>query len=70
MGAQAQAIGEGLARYFIGDAMRSLDYLASRADVDGLRIGAAGCSGRGALTRFTGGLDPRLRNNRACRRTR
>jgi hypothetical protein len=53
MGAQVQSIGEGRARYFIGDAMRSLDYLASRADVDGLRIGAAGCSGRGALTRFT-----------------
>jgi len=38
--------------------MHVLDYLASRADVDGLRIGAAGCSGRGALTTFTGGLDP------------
>ena len=61
MGAQAQLIGEGLARYFIWDAMRSLDYLASRSDVDASRIGAAGCSGGGALTTFTGALDSRLK---------
>jgi dienelactone hydrolase len=61
MGAQALLIGEGLARYFVWDAMRSLDYLASRSDVDASRIGAAGCSGGGALTTFTGGLDPRLK---------
>jgi hypothetical protein len=61
MGAQTQLIGQGLARYFIWDAMRSLDYLASRPDVDASRIGAAGCSGGGALTTFTGALDPRLK---------
>ncbi|MES2221377.1 MAG: acetylxylan esterase [Acidobacteriota bacterium] len=61
MGAQTQLIGEGLARYFIWDAMRSIDYLASRPDVDATRIGAAGCSGGGALTTFTGGLDRRLK---------
>jgi hypothetical protein len=61
MGAQAQLIGRGLSRYFIWDAMRSLDYLSSRPDVDASRIGAAGCSGGGALTTFTGALDPRLK---------
>jgi Acetyl xylan esterase (AXE1) len=61
MGAQAQLIGEGLARNFIFDAMRSLDYLASRPDVDASRIGASGCSGGGALTTFLGGLDPRVK---------
>ena len=61
MGAQAQLIGEGLSRYFIWDAERSIDYLVSRRDVDGSRIGAAGCSGGGALTTFVGGLDPRLK---------
>ena len=61
MGAQALLIGQGLARYFIWDAMRSLDYLASRPEVDATRLGAAGCSGGGALTTFTGGLDPRLK---------
>jgi cephalosporin-C deacetylase-like acetyl esterase len=61
MGAQAQLIGQGLARYFIWDAMRSIDYLASRPDVDASHIGASGCSGGGALTTFMGGLDPRLK---------
>jgi len=61
MDAQAQLIGQGLARYFLWDAMRSLDYLASRPDVDSSRIGAAGCSGGGALTTFIGGLDSRVK---------
>jgi dienelactone hydrolase len=61
MGAQALLIGQGLARYFVWDAMRSLDYLTSRPEVDATRLGAAGCSGGGALTTFTGGLDPRLK---------
>ena len=60
-GAQAQLVGEGLARYFIWDAKRSIDYLVSRQDVDASRIGAAGCSGGGALTTFIGALDPRIK---------
>jgi dienelactone hydrolase len=59
--AQSRLIGFGLARYFIWDAMRSLDYLASRPDVDASRIGAAGCSGGGALTTFIGALDARVK---------
>ena len=61
MDAQSGLIGQGLARYFIWDAMRSLDYLTSRADVDVSRIGAAGCSGGGALTAFIGALDSRIK---------
>jgi len=61
MGAQTMLLGQGLARYFIFDAMRSLDYLAGRPDADASRMGAAGCSGGGALTTFLGGLDPRLK---------
>jgi cephalosporin-C deacetylase-like acetyl esterase len=60
-GEQAKLVGEGLPRYFIWDAMRSLDYLASRLDVDASRIGAAGCSGGGALTTFIGALDERVK---------
>ncbi len=59
--AQSQLIGRGLARYFIWDAMRSFDYLSSRPDVDASRIGAAGCSGGGALTTFIGALDARIK---------
>jgi cephalosporin-C deacetylase-like acetyl esterase len=60
-GAQADLAGEALARYFIWDAKRSIDYLVSRPDVDAQRLGAAGCSGGGALTTFIGALDSRLR---------
>ncbi len=59
--AQVQLLWQGLARYFIWDAMRSLDYLVSRPEVDASRIGAAGCSGGGALTTFIGALDPRVK---------
>ena len=60
-GAQSILIGEGVGRYFIWDAKRALDYLSSRPDVDPTRIGAAGCSGGGALTTFIGALDPRVK---------
>ncbi len=60
-GAQSILIGESVARYFIWDAKRALDYLVSRPDVDAARIGAAGCSGGGALTTFIGALDPRVK---------
>jgi cephalosporin-C deacetylase-like acetyl esterase len=61
MGAQSMLIGESVARYFIWDAKRALDYLVSRPDVDAERLGAVGCSGGGALTAFIGALDPRLK---------
>src|SRR5207245_8018337 len=60
-GAQAILVGESVARYFIWDAKRALDYLVSRPDVDSTRLGAAGCSGGGALTTFIGALDQRLK---------
>jgi cephalosporin-C deacetylase-like acetyl esterase len=60
-GAQSILIGEVVGRYFIWDAMRALDYLVGRPDVDDTRIGAAGCSGGGALTTFLGALDPRIK---------
>jgi len=60
-GAQSLLIGEGAARFFIWDAKRGIDYLVSRPDVDSTRLGAAGCSGGGALTTFIGAMDPRLK---------
>ena len=60
-GAQAMLIGQSVARYFIFDAMRALDYLVSRREVDAERIGAAGCSGGGNVTTFVSALDPRIK---------
>ena len=60
-GAQSILIGESVARYFIWDAKRALDYLVSRPEVDRARLGAVGCSGGGALTTFIGALDPRIK---------
>src|SRR5712691_1569403 len=60
-GAQSILIGESVARYFIWDAKRAVDYLISRPDVDAARIGCAGCSGGGATTALIGALDPRIK---------
>ncbi len=60
-GGQAILAGESVARYFIWDAKRALDYLVSRPEVDAARLGAVGCSGGGALTAFIGALDPRIK---------
>jgi hypothetical protein len=59
--AQSWLLGQGVARYFIWDATRSLDYLAGRPEVDAERLGAVGCSGGGALTTYIGALDPRIK---------
>jgi hypothetical protein len=60
-GAQSLLIGQSVARYFIKDAMRALDYLLSRPDVDPNRVGAAGCSGGGCLTTYIAALDSRIK---------
>ena len=60
-GAQSLLIGQSVARDFIWDAKRALDYLVSRPEVDATRVGAAGCSGGGALTAFIAALDARLK---------
>ncbi len=56
----AMLVGQNIARYFINDSMRGIDYLIARPDVDAKRIGALGCSGGGTSTAYLGALDPRL----------
>ncbi len=53
-------VGRNTARYRIWDAMRSIDYLVSRPEVDPKRIGMTGCSGGGTLTSYTMALDDRV----------
>ncbi len=60
-GAQAQLVGLSVARYFIWDSVRSIDYLESRPEVDQDRIGAGGCSGGGCQTTYIAALDPRVK---------
>ena len=54
-------IGDSIARYMVNDAMRGVDYLTSRKDVDGSRIGAFGCSGGGTMTAYFAALDDRVK---------
>ena len=42
------------------DCVRSIDYLISRPEVDGARIGLTGCSGGGTQTTFTATVDDRI----------
>lgn len=58
---QPMLIGDHLSRYFVNDGMRGVDYLLSRPEIDGARIGAFGCSGGGTDTAYLTALDPRIK---------
>jgi dienelactone hydrolase len=58
---QTLLIGDHVSRYFIWDAMRGIDYLASRRDVNTGEIGAFGCSGGGTVTAYLAALDNRVK---------
>jgi cephalosporin-C deacetylase-like acetyl esterase len=58
---QAMLTGNHIARYFIEDAMRGIDFLRGRPDIDATRIGAMGCSGGGTVTAYLAALDPRVK---------
>ncbi len=61
LGARSILIGQSVARYFIFDAKRAVDYLVSRDDVDPDRIGVTGCSGGGAIATYAGIFEPRVK---------
>ncbi len=61
LGARSILLGQSVARYFIHDARRALDYLASRPDVDPERLGVTGCSGGGCITTYLAAFDPRIK---------
>lgn len=52
--------GENLTGYFVWEGMRAIDYLLTRPEVDPERIGCAGHSGGGTLTKFIAVADERV----------
>ena len=52
--------GENLTGYLVWEGMRAIDYLLTRPEVDPARIGCAGHSGGGTLTKFIAAADPRV----------
>lgn len=59
-GLQCWWLGHSIARYFVHDARRAIDYLCSRPEVDPSRIGVTGNSGGGTQTTWLMLLEPRL----------
>lgn len=53
--------GQTMAGYRIFETMRALDYVQTREEVDGGRIGIMGISGGGLVAGFTAALDERIR---------
>jgi dienelactone hydrolase/pimeloyl-ACP methyl ester carboxylesterase len=60
VGTGALLVGWSAASYRIWDGIRSLDYLASRPEIDPKRLGCTGCSGGGTLTSYLMALDERI----------
>jgi cephalosporin-C deacetylase-like acetyl esterase len=54
-------MGEDLTHHRVWDGMRAIDYLLTRKEVDPERIGCAGHSGGGTLTRFIAAIDERVK---------
>lgn len=61
VGVGALAVGWNTATFRVWDGVRSLDYLASRPEVDPERLGCTGNSGGGTMTTWLMAIDPRIR---------
>ncbi len=59
-GVQCLLTGTNIARYFVWDGMRAVDYLLTRPDVDPKRIAVAGNSGGGTQSSYLAALDDRF----------
>ena len=60
VGVGAILVGRNTATYRVWDAIRAIDYVSSRPEVDSKKIGYTGCSGGGTLTSFVMALDDRV----------
>ena len=57
----ALLVGQTMIGWRVWDVMRTLDYIATRAELDSRRVGCMGISGGGTVTLFSTALDPRIR---------
>jgi dienelactone hydrolase len=57
----ALLVGQTMVGWRVWDVMRTLDYIATRAELDSSRVGCMGISGGGTVTLFSTALDPRIR---------
>jgi dienelactone hydrolase len=57
----ALLVGETMVGWRVWDIMRTLDYIATRSELDQSCIGCMGISGGGTVTLFSTALDPRIR---------
>jgi dienelactone hydrolase len=60
VGVGSLLVGQSTASYRIWDGIRSIDYLASRPEIDAKKLGCSGCSGGGTLTSYLMALDDRI----------
>jgi len=59
-GQELLLLGETLTGYMVWDGMRAIDYLLTRPEVDPVRVGCAGHSGGGTITKFITVADERI----------
>jgi hypothetical protein len=57
----ALLVGETMIGWRVWDVMRTLDYIATRPELDSSRVGCMGISGGGTVTVFSTALEPRIR---------
>ena len=54
-------LGQTLIGWRVWDVMRTIDYIATRPELDASRVGCMGISGGGTTTLFSAALEPRIR---------
>ena len=60
-GGSALLLGQTILGWRVYDTMRTIDWIATRPELDAARVGCLGCSGGGTCTLFTAALDTRVR---------
>ena len=61
LGARGWLVGWNYARFRIWDAVRAIDYVESRADLDCSKLGIMGTSGGGTMSAYMQAFDPRIK---------